>query len=225
MRIHAIQVYVSYSRKDQQLWKELKNHLIPLERKGLIALYDPNDQIGNVGREWQQAISSHLESAQLILLLISPYYIASEFLYNIEMKRAMQRCEVGEATVLPILLRPTYWQDEPFGTISPSPENHRPVTMWRKKGAAFLQVAIEIRKIVDQLLASPDTKIVNVWISERLNLPGEPLFAGETYTLNINMKQPGSFTSSIESEEGTKQPGSMQEGLDTSYNQNCNDLK
>src|SRR4051812_26171595 len=97
----TVEVYVSYSTKDQRLWEELENHLIPLQRKGLITLWDSNKPVSG-GASRSSEITSHLNTARLILLLISPYYLASDYLYKFEMERAMERYEAGEAIVLPI---------------------------------------------------------------------------------------------------------------------------
>jgi len=103
------------------------------------------------GGEWEHQLMSHLEGCHLILLLISPDYIASDYLYHVEMTRAMERHAKGQARVLPILLHPVHWQGEPFGKLPVLPENLRPVSQWRKQRLAFLRVSLGIRDVIQQI--------------------------------------------------------------------------
>ncbi len=79
-----IEVFVSYATKDKPLWQELKYHLVPLQRQNLITLFDANDNADRAGIEWRESLNSRLNSAQLILLLISPYYLASDFIRYVD---------------------------------------------------------------------------------------------------------------------------------------------
>ncbi len=72
-----IEIFCCYARKDQQLLNELKTHLIPLQRQGHITIWADTD-IG-AGVEWESEINKHLDTAQIILLLVSPGFIASEY--------------------------------------------------------------------------------------------------------------------------------------------------
>src|SRR5260370_31308568 len=103
-----VQVFYSYAHTDERLRKKLENHLSSLKRQGFIAeWYDRNI---NAGSDWAHQINSHLNAAHVILLLLSPDFMASEYCYSLEAKRAMERHEAGEARVIPILLRPTDWK-------------------------------------------------------------------------------------------------------------------
>src|SRR6266516_4309679 len=104
---------------------------------------------------------------ELRIHLISPEFIASDYCYSIEMKRAMERHECGEARVIPIILRHTSWQTAPFGKLQPSPTGAKPVisSSWRNKNVAFHDVAEGVRKTVESLttkLAKTTETIVTV---------------------------------------------------------------
>ena len=143
-----VEVFCCYARKDQSLLLELKTHLTPLQREGLITLWADVDI--NAGAEWEEEIHHHLNSAQIILLLISPDFIASEYCYSIEMQRAIERHERGEAQVIPVILRPVSWQRMPFGKFQALPTNAVPVTSgkWHSQDDAFYEVAEGIRGAV-----------------------------------------------------------------------------
>ena len=100
---------------------------------------------------WRDKIEAHLDASRLFLLLISPDYLASDYIYHVELPAIIARHKKGEAQVLPILLHPVYWQEEPFGSFIVLPENRRPVSMWRKKRAAFFQIAMSIREAVQEM--------------------------------------------------------------------------
>src|SRR3989442_1744044 len=148
----ALQLFYSYAHEDEQLRKKLEKHLSLLKQQGLIV--DWHDRDISAGREWRSEIDAHLNTADIILLLISPDFIASEYCYSNEMMRAVERHEAGEARVIPILLRPTDWESTPFHKLQALPEDARPITKWRPRDDAFLNVAQGIRKAVEELRAS-----------------------------------------------------------------------
>ncbi|MBC7931670.1 MAG: tetratricopeptide repeat protein, partial [Rubrivivax sp.] len=107
------------------------------------------------GQEWDRQIDKHLESADIILLLVSPDFLASHYCYDIEVKRAMERHDAGEARVIPIILRHCDdWQSAPFGKLQAVPKDARPVTDWPDHDKAFADVAAGIRRAVEELLSS-----------------------------------------------------------------------
>jgi hypothetical protein len=145
----AIEVFFSYSHIDEKLRNELDKHLTTLRRSDMIRIW--NDREIGPGTEFQCEIAQHLETAELILLLISANFLSSEYCYSKEMNRAMQRQEHGEARVIPIILRPVDWHDTPFGKLIALPQDGKPVTTWTKRDLAFLDVVKGIRKAVEQL--------------------------------------------------------------------------
>ncbi len=154
-----INIYVSYVHKDERLAKKLKMHLGPIQRGGLIELWHDCDI--SAGMEWEQQINEHINEARIILLLISPDFVDADYCYSIEMKRALERHERGEAYVIPIILRPTYWQSAPFGKLQALPTDGRPITDrgWHTIDEAFLDVAEGIRLVCYELLRKSVTTI------------------------------------------------------------------
>src|SRR5712691_10572913 len=100
-------VFDSYSHADEKLHDELAKHLTPLEREGVIQRW--HDRQITAGREFGSEIDEVLNLAGIILLLVSPDFVASEYCWSKEMKRAMERHEAREARVIPIILRPVDW--------------------------------------------------------------------------------------------------------------------
>lgn len=144
-----LEFFISYSHKDALLRDELETHLSILKRQGLILIW--HDRKIGAGDEWKQKIDEHLNSSQIILLLISADFLASDYCYDIEMKRAMERHESGEARVIPIILRPVDWKDAPFGKLQALPTNAEPVIgkKWGCIDEAFMDIAKGIRKTIE----------------------------------------------------------------------------
>ncbi len=126
------------------------NILTPLVRQKLIRTwYD--GEIG-AGDEWSEEINRRLNSAEVILLLISADFLSSDFIWNHELPRAMQRHDAGEATVIPIILRKI---DEfnalPFSKLQSLPSGARPVTSWKDRDEAFSDIARGIRQTIMEM--------------------------------------------------------------------------
>ena len=145
----AFKVFYSYSHQDERLRDELGNHLAPLHRQGLIAEWHSR-KIGP-GTEWEGQIDTHLNEADIILLLISSDFIASDYCYGVELNRAMERHEAEEAYVIPIILRPVDWERAPFATLQALPRDAEPVTSWENQDEAFRDISQGIRKKVEEL--------------------------------------------------------------------------
>jgi hypothetical protein len=114
------------------------------------------------GTDWKGQLDQHLNSAGVILLLVSAAFLASDYCYDVEMTRALERHDQGEARVIPVLLRKVDgWQGAPFGKIQSLPTDGKPVTSWNDRDEAFADVARGIRQAVSQLGAQivPDPKL------------------------------------------------------------------
>lgn len=144
-----ITVFYSYAHEDEKLRDELAKHLSLLKREGIIKEW--HDRRIVPGDEWKHHIDHYLEAAELILLLVSPDFIASDYCYDIEMQRALERHEEGAARVVPIILRPVDWSSAPFAALQALPTNGRAVTDWPNRDKAFLDVAQGIRRAVEAL--------------------------------------------------------------------------
>jgi hypothetical protein len=148
-----INLFFSYSHKDEDLREELVKHLAILKRQGVLEAWYDRDI--DAGREWAKEIDAHLKEAQIILLLISSDFMASDYCYEVEMKRAMGRHEAGEALVIPVILRSCDWQGAPFGKLHGLPKDMKPVKDWSDRDQAFTNIAQGIRKVVEKLAANP----------------------------------------------------------------------
>ena len=120
----------------------------------------------SAGANWVKEIDNHLDTAQIILLLVSQYFMASDYCYGVELKQAMERHDRGEAVVIPIILRPVYFHDAPFSKLQVLPTDAKPVKSWLDQDEAFFNVAEGIRREVERLSRKP---IVNPEVSNSVN--------------------------------------------------------
>ncbi len=141
-------VFFSYSHADETLRDELEKQLSMLKRQGVIETW--HDRRIGAGEEIDRAIDERLNGDDIILLLVSPDFIASRYCYDVEMKRAMERHQAGEAIVIPVILRPCDWQPAPFGKLNASPPDGKPITKWTDRDEAFLEVAKAVRKAAER---------------------------------------------------------------------------
>ena len=195
MPVAPLEVFISYAHADETLRKELEKHLSLLQQRGLIARW--HDRLIPAGAEWSDEIDAHLNSAQIILLLISADFLASRYCYGIEMKRALERQEAGEARVIPVILRPVDWEQEPsLHKLQALPTNAKAVTTYPMPPTydeAFLDIARGIRNVVEEYgkhPVAPTPNTTRIW-----NIPfrPNPYFTGQEsiltqldITLNAN---------------------------------------
>lgn len=162
---NPLKLFYSYAPEDEPLRQQLEKHLALMQRDRLIESWH-NYQI-SPGTEISQEINTHLNTAHIILLLISSDFLSSDYCYSTEMKRALERHTAGEARVIPIILRPCDWQTASFSNLQPLPANRTPITKWQDRDEAFLDVATGIRKVIKEMASpqtstSPSTRIFHI---------------------------------------------------------------
>lgn len=150
-RRRAARVFVSYSHRDERQLNELKTHLSPLERLKLIETW--YDRRIVAGEDFGQKINENIDGADIILLLVSADFLASQYCYEIEMKRALERHERGEARVVPVIVRDVNWKVIPeLARLMAVPKDGRPVRNWPNKDTAWRDVSERVRAILEDML-------------------------------------------------------------------------
>lgn len=165
----AIEVFFSYSHKDEKMRDELEKHLSLLKREHVITGW--HDRKITAGEEWKGRIDEQLNEAHIILLLVSADFLASDYCYDIEVKRALERHNIGEARVIPIILRDVDWASAPFGKLQALPTDAKPVSSWRSRDKAFKNISEGIRRAIGELT----TKIPSDSDSPAKAITGAPI--------------------------------------------------
>jgi hypothetical protein len=146
-----IKIFFCYAHEDKKLLEKLRKQLKPLERERLIEMWHDGDI--SAGTERKPVIGERLLTAQIILLLVSPDFIDSDYIYQNEMIQAVERHERREACVIPVILRPIYWQRAPFGKLEALPKEGKPVVGpgWHNQEEALFNIQEGIRIIIEEL--------------------------------------------------------------------------
>src|SRR6266702_3567339 len=159
--VRVLKLFYCYAHQDKDLRDELEHHLSTLKRLNQITTW--HDREISPGNEWSNEIELQLSMTDIILLLISPDFIASDYCYSIEMQRSLEKHNAGISRVIPIIIRPVDWEETPFSKLQMLPTNILPVTSWQNRDEAYRDIAKGIRKAVQDLLAQ---KTEEQWIDE-----------------------------------------------------------
>jgi hypothetical protein len=145
---NPVNVFISYSHADESYRTGLQKHLAGLQRQGVIRAL--HDRVILAGSEPMTEINEYIMQARVILLLISPDFLNSNYCYELEMTQAISRHASGDACVIPIILRPVLLDGEPFAKFQALPRNAKPISTWRNRDEAFADVARGISAVVQQ---------------------------------------------------------------------------
>jgi len=142
-------LFVSYAPEDDRHRDDLDHHLASLRREGNVDVWF--DARIAPGEDWRARIGQELSGSDVILLLISANFLASDFCVDEEMAHAVERHRQGTARVIPIAVRAADWGQMPFAKLRALPRNRRPVTLWANHDEGWTDVAEGIREVIASL--------------------------------------------------------------------------
>lgn len=142
----AVEIFVSYSHKDERYRIALGTHLGSLKRQRRIKQW--HDRKILPGEQWARAINHALDRCEIVLLLISADFLNSDYCMGVELKRALERHRSGTARVVPIIVRPCDWLHSQFAALQALPRDGRPITKWGNQDEAWTDVARGIRLVL-----------------------------------------------------------------------------
>ena len=147
--VRTLMAFCSYAHEDDRFRENLVKHLSLLRRQGLIQVW--HDRLLHPGDRWAEEIDKNLDLAELVVLLISADFMESDYCFGVEMRRALERHESGEAKVMPVLVRPCDWECDELSSLHVLPTDAKPVSSWSNRDAAWTDVAAGIRDEVTDL--------------------------------------------------------------------------
>ncbi|MFY9610717.1 MAG: toll/interleukin-1 receptor domain-containing protein [Blastocatellia bacterium] len=139
----TLSLFISYSHADERIADQLLKHLKVLQREGVIDVW--HDRIISAGDQWFGQISDALERAQIVLFLVSADFLASDYCYDVEVRRALERHATGEAVVIPVILRACDWGGSLFSKFQALPSDGRPITISPNRDKALMDVVRGVR--------------------------------------------------------------------------------
>lgn len=141
-------LFISYSNVDEPFMCELEVQLVSMQRNKEIEIW--SNRMIKPGEDWDKIIKSELLDADIILLLVSPDFIASEYCYDIEVKAAIEMHNQSVVKVLPVIIRHCDWQSTLFADIQVLPKDGIPVIEWKHRDEAWLDVVKAIRQVINK---------------------------------------------------------------------------
>ena len=140
---YPIQVYISYASADKRLKDQLRVYLKAIERQGIIGVWD--DQQIEAADDWHATIHQRIDIASIVIILVTPDYLASDWLYREELPHILRRKDEGRTKVIPVILKKCDWHYA-FGSIQALPQNGKPISDWKVRGDAYIEVADGVKR-------------------------------------------------------------------------------
>lgn len=138
--------FISYASEDRDYKDELIKHLSGLKRNGLIKDWEGRAILP--GQAWDEEIKKKLEEAEVILFLVSSDFMASDYIHDVEIKRALERYKKKEVRIIPIILRHCDFNSLQISMHQALPEYAKPINTWTDKDEAYLNIVTQIKKII-----------------------------------------------------------------------------
>jgi tetratricopeptide (TPR) repeat protein len=159
-RLPPFKVFLSYSHEDEDLCNSFLKHLSQLERDGLIEQW--NDRSISPGAEWAGEIDENLNTADVVILMVSASFLNSKYCNDVEMTRALERRQKGETLVVPVIIRPCDWETSRFGKLQALPKGGKPVVDWKTLDHGFLDAEKSLRTMITALCGSAKVR-AQIW--------------------------------------------------------------
>lgn len=154
------EVFIASSHKDRMFADKIATHLKFLEYQGLISIV--TDYKFLPGSDWQSQIKKQISQADIILLLISPDFLASSSFKDIEveLEQALKRQQAGDILIIPVIIRPVSWRGTLLDKVQALPAGGKPITSWSNREAAFMDITQGVRKAVAELINKPPQSVI-----------------------------------------------------------------
>ena len=152
-----MKAFISYSHRDDWALDRLHTHFAMLRRERQITEWYDRDILA--GTDIDHEVLEQLESCALFLPLVSPDFLASNYCYEREMTRALERHIAGEIRIVPIIVEPCDWKVSPLGSLKALPRDANPVVNWTNQNEAFLDIVTELRRVLTELKSRDETDV------------------------------------------------------------------
>jgi formylglycine-generating enzyme required for sulfatase activity len=162
----SIEIFIAYARVDDPYLQTLLRHLSPLKRTDGVTIW--HDGVMEAGAAWEQRIKDAIHRADMILLLVSADSLASDYFYEKELQEALTRHQKGEVALIPIILRPCDWLNDPImKQLQALPKDGLPITKWQIADDAYLDIVTQLRAVVGTVKAKREAAIQIVELKQK----------------------------------------------------------
>lgn len=140
-----VRIFVSYSHKDAAAQEKLQTHLAPWKRNGVTVFVDENIE---PGAQLDPEIARELRRAHIFVALFSPSYLDSNYCWNIEYKRAMDRRARKQVRVIGVVVKPCGWKHTRAAGFKLLPKDGREPERWSSSDAAYVNIAEGVGEVI-----------------------------------------------------------------------------
>jgi hypothetical protein len=153
-------VFISYSHADAEWLKRLQIHLAPYVRGENLDVWDDTRIRG--GASWAREIEGAIESARVAVLLVTPEFLASDYVASVELPAIVRRAG-ADITILWIPIRAASFHATPLKDYQAAYDPSRPLaTLSRpKQDQALVGIAKKIAAAVDVNAVANALKIID----------------------------------------------------------------
>lgn len=159
-----MKLFISYSHKDESFMEEFEEHLSQLKRNKIISLWHDRKLVA--GGDWKGGIDSNLESSDVVILLISPSFLASDYCCEIELAKALEMHDSSQAVVVPIVIRECDWTEGQFSKLQALPKDAKAVNKWEDRDSAWTDAVKGLKRLIEEFV--PKEKLSGLDISNSI---------------------------------------------------------
>ena len=138
-------IFISYVHEDEAFKEELEKRLKPYRRTGKVESW--NDRAILAGTEWDDEIKHQLEAANIIIFLVSPDFLASDYVHDVQIANALERYNNGLVRIVPIVVRPSDLSELQIKSFQALPKDAKAITQWPDQDVAWLNVIDGLKRI------------------------------------------------------------------------------
>jgi len=168
-----VKLFFSYAHNDREYLDEFKDYIKIFERNGLVERWDDNELI--VGEKWDNTIKDKIYSADIIIFLLSASSLASDYIYNNELKIAFELNEIDEAHVIPIIIKDCLWDMTEFKDFQILPRDGKAVNSWKLREEAWTATARGLKKAIDSIISAKQQSVKNVKVNQKSSKLGKSI--------------------------------------------------
>jgi len=163
-----VKLFISYAHEDEVHKNNLVTHLSALQRLGVLEAWDDREIMA--GQNWDTAIKTSLEQADIVIFLISADFIASEYIHDVEIENALKRYKAGQQIIIPVLVRACDFSSLHLSRFQALPTGAKPITSWDNLDEAWLNVTEGIKKVSTEMRGESLTEKVDDLGTEKIEL-------------------------------------------------------
>ena len=143
-------VFISYSHKDERWKKDLEIRLKPYHRSGSVIAWSDKKIIP--GSKWFDEIRGALAETRIVIMLVTPNFLASDFIHEHELGPVLKEAEAGGVKIMWVPVRASSYTETPLREYKAVIPPDKPLAQMKlgERDDAWVQICEEIKKMTSQ---------------------------------------------------------------------------